>query len=35
MLILGLNNYECYNGEIISLVSLPDFNPNHPEDIKV
>ena len=22
------------NGEIISLVSLPDFNPNHPEDIK-
>ena len=22
------------NGEIISLVSLPDFNPNHPEDIQ-
>ena len=22
------------NGEIISMVSLPDFNPNHPEDIK-
>ena len=22
------------NGEIISLVSLPDFNPNHPEDIR-
>ena len=22
------------NGEIISMVSLPDFNPNHPEDIQ-
>ena len=22
------------NGDIISLVSLPDFNPNYPEDIK-